>query len=504
MHRFLVVGTLAACTSSPSSRLTGDSGAAAEGWPAGVTATAPQPCDAPRAQPAWEEEGAALGLPSGPMPGGEHDDGSALVVHDLDEDGFLDVILGWSKVSPRVAWGGPDGFTLVETGLGADALQPSLADLDGDGDLDVLFGSRGPRVEGLLVDGRTLRVTLLAEQEEGLILRELEPGDLDGDGHPELLATYLGAPDRIAHLVDGRLVFDPVLPETWSVEPAFDGLWFDHQGDGDLDAYVVNDVPGGHTGNRLWQNDGGTLSFARGSETDVGVNGMGADAGDLNGDGLDDLVIVGAPRTSILLQQPGRPDYVDVAHAWGFALLGGDATMGWASVILDADNDGDRDILVTHGDLFDPMRPDWTLPLPITLYERTTDRLTPLDIGLATTGSWRGAVPIHLNEDGVLDFVVLDVVGRPAAYRSTGCTANSWLTVWAPPGSRVVVEDDTGRVQHDTVRTGTSFGAASSPQVHVGLGTAEWVERVEVTLPSGEQHAIEGPLRGRRHLFVDP
>ncbi len=505
MQRVFLLGSVASLLACSAPSDSGSVSLAEPDWPTGMQASAVQTCTAPLEAPAWDEVGAALGLPAGPDPDAEHDDGGGLVAHDLDADGHLDLVLSWSHAPPRVAWGGPDGFVLEETSLGADTTQPSLVDLDEDGDFDVLFGSRSQTLQGLLVDGRTLVPADVGSQHPGVYLRELEPGDLDGDGRDELFVSYLGDPSHLARLDNGVLVPEPRLPDPWSRGPAFDTLWFDHQGDGDLDVYVVNDYPSGESGNRLWQNDGGVLtSVSSETQTDVGINGMGADAADLNGDGLDDLVAVGAPFVSILLQQPDREAYVDVSQAWGFALQGPPSTMAWAVLILDHDNDGDRDVLVTHGDLFDPAEPDRTEPLPITLYEREADRLAPVEVGLSAEGSWRAAVAVHLNDDGILDFVVQDVVDRPHVYRSTGCTGQGWLTVTAPNGTRVELEDEMGRVHVDTVRTGSSYGGATTPFVHFGLGAAERVQALTLTLTSGQTVTVGDAFVAQRHLQFQP
>ena len=90
----------------------------------------------------WTERGAALGLPEGPAPADPHESGGGVVAHDFNGDGRRDLLLSWERAPPVLAWGGPDGFWTEQLRLMDDLLQPSLVDVDADGDLDVLYGSQ--------------------------------------------------------------------------------------------------------------------------------------------------------------------------------------------------------------------------------------------------------------------------------------------------------------------------------------------------------------------------
>jgi hypothetical protein len=171
---------------------------------------------------------------------------------DLDDDGDADLVLGsWG---PRIAWyrntgdSGIPSFELVDSAAavltrGSNAT-PAVADLDGDGDLDLLVGEAGGtlnfyRNEGL---GGAPRFQLVDDAFESIdVGRRSAPvlADLDGDGLVELL---VGSESegvvlfRQAGVQERRFVRD----ETFRLEvpPLSAPTVGDLDGDGDLDLVV--------------------------------------------------------------------------------------------------------------------------------------------------------------------------------------------------------------------------------------------------------------------------
>ncbi|MDX1501289.1 MAG: CRTAC1 family protein [Thermoanaerobaculia bacterium] len=123
----------------------------------------------------------------------------------------------------------------------------------------------------------------------------------------------------------------------------------DADGDGDLDAYLVQSGglerrPASRPGNRLYLNRGdGTFAAARDSGAEDRGYGMGAAAGDFDGDGRVDLYVtnVGA---NVLLRNLGDGRFEDVTAR---ARVGHTA---WSSSALffDPDLDGDLDLYVAN------------------------------------------------------------------------------------------------------------------------------------------------------------
>ena len=110
-------------------------------------------------------------------------------------------------------------------------------------------------------------------------------------------------------------------------------------------------------------------------------------------------------------------------------------------------------------------------------------------------------VPADHNGDGILDFVVADVETRPLLLLSEGCTANTWLQVAAPHGSRIEVDTE-DRTLTGWANTASSFGGVVEPVAHFGLGAATVVDEVRVYLPNGESLKLADTVRTRRRITV--
>ncbi len=125
---------------------------------------------------------------------------------------------------------------------------------------------------------------------------------------------------------------------------------FDMDGDGDLDAYLVQSgslrAPGSGRGrNRLFANDGkGRFAdVTEGSGAgDLGY-GMGVTTGDYDGDGDTDLYVTNF-GPDVLLRNDGGGKFTDVTRSAGID----NPSWGTSATFLDYDRDGDLDLYVTN------------------------------------------------------------------------------------------------------------------------------------------------------------
>jgi hypothetical protein len=150
--------------------------------------------------------------------------------------------------------------------------------------------------------------------------------------------------------------------EKWFPETNGSGAaFFDYDGDGDADLYLVNGrhwsaaerregkVPGklagGAVTGRLYRNrgDGTFEDVTRGSGLDVEIYGMGAAAGDYDNDGHVDLYVTGIGR-NYLFRNAGNGRFHEVARAAGVSDRGWSSSAAW----VDVDRDGDLDLFVCH------------------------------------------------------------------------------------------------------------------------------------------------------------
>lgn len=480
-----------------------------------------------------------------------------VIAADLDDDGHIDLISP-SETTTRIEWGAPGGSVgegwleaHVEGGIDLSmGIGGTAVDFDGDGDLD-LYVTRYERPNVLLEnlgDRRFRDVTeaagvpcLVPDDEGGMrggMSLSSAWADFDRDGDLDLFVGNYGWVD---HSVGSAALFGPSEPSCLYVNDGdgtftdataqmlpydtFHGLhdgyvyvagWHDLDDDGWPELYAVNDF-GTAFPNVLVGNDEGRLFLddnARG--LDLAMTGMGLGVGDLNGDGLPELLVPIWNNVRLMesLTLTAGPIWTDVQGAHGVQVdRSRKQKVGWGAELEDVDNDGLLDAVVAYGHLDDLGNPVWHNPYrqPDGLYLGQPDG-TFVDEGerwgVADDGVGRGFAVVDLNGDGWLDIVKRDLYGPNVTYVSR-CGDAAWLRIAlrAPGlnsraiGARITVT--TGdRSQVRWVRAGgTGHATGLPPEVHVGLGDADVVDRVEVRWPDGATSVFEG-LEPRQILTI--
>ena len=257
------------------------------------------PLEPPRASDPW------AALPQERDPGGLFV-GSGVSVADLDGDGGMDVL---AARRDGVYLLGAHGRRLrLPDSARATAAIPG--DADGDGDLDLAVVRYGEPFRLFRQDEGSVWVDATAEA--GLVtpadLRAAVASwaDADGDGDLDLfvgahggLAGSRGEPSPGSRLFEARGdgTFEDrsdALPESVRAAHAFAAGWHDLDRDGARDLYVVSDF-GEHWPSRLlWGGDGLHLQADDGAAgLDLVIHGMGLGVGDLDGDADLDVVVPG-------------------------------------------------------------------------------------------------------------------------------------------------------------------------------------------------------------------
>ncbi len=185
-------------------------------------------------------------------------------------------------------------------------------------------------------------------------------GDMDGDGDLDLLAVN-GVTDVTSDLFrnDGGDAFTEVAaaPVTTDAGNASSACWTDVDGDADLDVFVVRRLG---QFDRLYLNQGGQqggvegtfASDATSAVATTAADSRGCTAGDLDGDGDEDLfVAAGNGQNDLLyLNQGGVQGGVQGAFA---KVTSGpvvsDAAPTYRGVLADTDGDGDLDLFASNG-----------------------------------------------------------------------------------------------------------------------------------------------------------
>jgi hypothetical protein len=333
--------------------------------------------------------------------------------------------------------------------------------------------------------------------------------------HPE---AYHGVPDRFfENRGDGT--FDEASAAAGlagdTAGAALGVLFADFDRDGWPDLYVANDTQP----NYLFRNRGdGTFedrSFLSG--TAVGERGkpeagMGVDAGDVDGDGLVDIVVTNFEReTNALYRNLDGSVFVDSRYPMGIAQASF-RMLGFGVDFADFDQDADLDLIVANGHVSDnaaELSPNSRYAQRNQLFENLGGRFRELaETGLDVVRPSRGMATGDLDGDGDLDCVIVNSNDVAEAYENLGGGGGAWLLVdlaaeaSAPGGVGAHLTVVAGGVsQVGEVRTASSYLSQNALSAHFGLGGAATIDSLTVAWPSGRRLRFEG-LPGRRRLRV--
>lgn len=271
---------------------------------------------------------------------------------DLDEDGFLDVVLaGWFRRT-RILYGGKKGFADAKLELPAQVSTVAVADLNDDGRLDVFLGTA-------------------AHDHHARVAKEGADANVDQIGPPNVVLVNLGE----RRFADGTKRLGLELARN-TLQASF----ADVDDDGLLDVFIGNDFA---PGNLLFNERGVFVDASKKTGADQILFGMGATWGDVDGDGDLDLYASAmassagkrimaddgfaasltaqdrrrrhaAARGNTLLLNTGDRRFEDGTAREQYASTRG---MGWSygSTLIDVDNDGWLDVYAPNGFFTSPL-----------------------------------------------------------------------------------------------------------------------------------------------------
>lgn len=291
-------------------------------------------------------------------------------------------------------------------------------------------------------------------------------------------------------------------------------IWSDLDRDGDLDLYVTNDL----NPNFLFeqQPDGSFREIALAAGVALGPqarpeSGMGVDAGDVDGDGLEDLFVTNLDfQTNALYSNLGRMTFVDARHRARLALPSVDK-VGFGAAFGDFDHDGDLDLLVANGHILHNVERfgtgvSYQQPKQVLRNDgqgRFSEETAAVRAGPRVS---RGLALGDLDGDGDLDAAVNnnDQTAEILENISAGASGGGWLLVDLRQasgnrfalGARADWQSGARRASRE-VRAGSSYQSQHALGLHFGAGH-ESSGRLRVRWPDGTTLALDGLRVGSR------
>jgi hypothetical protein len=208
-----------------------------------------------------------------------------------------------------------------------------------------------------------------------------------------------------------------------------------------------------------------------------------------------------------LYRNRGNGIYEDITRISGVA----DAFQGkgqWAAILLDYDNDGDLDIFTANG-----TAEELKLQLPLLLENDGHGNFTNIgpDVSPYFTEkrSGRAAAVVDYDNDGDMDIMVshIDLKATPSLLRNEG-NDNYWLGLtlkgnYGPAsavGALVTVKSGS-KTQVFVNQPANTYLSWNDPRMHIGLGKYEKIDSIEILWPQGNKEVYKN-IKSNQYISI--
>ena len=287
-------------------------------------------------------------------------------------------------------------------------------------------------------------------------------------------------------------------------------IWSDFDEDGKLDLFVTNDGEQ----NYLYHNNGdGTftdLAYQAGvavSEDGVEQANMGIAYGDYLHTGRTSLIISHFDNEyAAFYRNEGKMNFADISDASGIAAVT-KGYVGWGDGFVDFDNDGWLDFFLVNGHVYPQVDSanaiaKYREPKLLFLNRRDgTFRNISKDVGAAIEIPQvsRGMAMGDLFNDGKIELIVENLIGKPMILRPEGGSRNHWISfrLEGTKSNRLALNARIRIIAGDLVQTGEvisggSYLSQNDLRLHFGLGAKPRAEKVEILWPDGVKETLPG------------
>ena len=494
--------------------------------------------------------------------------GAGIAVVDFDLDGWPDIYFAQAAPSPKgngqaahldqLFWNrGGESFQRVTTAAytGDDRFSQgtSAGDFNSDGFPDLFVANVGEnRLYQNNGDGTFSDVTSEAGIGGKKWTVSCAIADLNGDSLPDIYeVNYLGGeqifevlcngyhttglscrprdfppePDRFyLNLGDGR--FSDSTTQAGMVAPDGRGLGIvvaDFEGDGALSIFVANDTTANHfyvtrsrRGQMPYFEDRAGLAGLAFDRNGLSQACMGIAVGDADADGLLDLFVTNFYDEPNTLYRGLDEQYFEDATSAATLHLPSLPLLGFGTQFLDADLDGDLDLVVANGHIADDEPNDVAFQMRPQFFENRNGRFVELrgvDVGeyFMRRLLGRALARLDFDRDGREDFAVTHLDAPVAMLRNETPDAGHFLSIQLRGresnrdaiGATVTVVSTSGESRVGQVTAGDGYQSSNQRQLIFGLEDASTATKLVVRWPSGTVEEFSDVAAAREMILVE-